>query len=241
MKEDNVKYSMSFWYNNTKSRYNRYCKYCQHCGSMQNKQVMCQWFGMTTIEAAKFNCPIPTAGVAMLMENDAVIKAHINAKLNDKKGGTVVPPSNFQFGTTESTDRQKDMSNLTRPHGGAGAHAGKEPLTPSQISAAKCEESDCPYYGQNAAYCKICGQAHQIIHSLNPDMCANLVYGSCDGHACKCEKYIDFDNWNIKKHIEAGRANTLCDCRDYIHFDKETACCEHPDAPDCNNEIYGYK
>lgn len=30
---------------------------------------------------------------------------------------------------------------------------------------------------------------------MNPDMCANLLWGECDGHACKCARYVDFVDW----------------------------------------------
>lgn len=148
MKAELYKIHKQWWYNNPQSPFQRYCQYCDYCVNTNGDDKLCAWFQSSCYEAAAHRCPIPSAGVAMLMESEAVFNAHVKANLEHKKGGTIVPPSNFQFGTTELTDQQRVINEKPRPHGSAGAHARKEPLAPTSIFQKKCTKIDCPYYRQ---------------------------------------------------------------------------------------------
>lgn len=102
------------------------------------------------------DCPITTQGGEIFTKNESLFLANFVGISPRKKGGTVVPPSNFQFVTTEGLYSQRVTDKFPRPHGPAGAHTRREPLAPTQISLQKCGDTTCPYYGHMATYCQIC-------------------------------------------------------------------------------------
>lgn len=187
------------FYNNPTGRYNRFCRFCDHLQGSNINNFYCTFFGERCHEAVRKLCPLPTAGVAMLMESESVMSSHIQASKEGRKGGTVVPPSDFQSVSTESVHAQKVTSKTPRPHGHTRAHSRKEPLAPTHFSGQLCGKTDCIYYGHRADYCEICTTDKQPVEKIYPDMCANLLFGECDGHACKCQRYVDFVDW-CNKH-----------------------------------------
>ena len=201
------------FYNNPTSRYNRFCRFCDHLQGNDITNFFCAYFGERCHDAVWKMCPLPTAGVAMLMESEAVMSGHIRANMEGRKGGTVVPPSDFQSVSTESVHTQKVTSKTPRPHGPARAHTRKEPLAPTQFSPQICGKTDCIYYGRMADYCKVCSIENQEAEKLYPDMCANLLFGECDGHACRCQRYVDFVDWCNTHNVECA-ADCSADCND---------------------------
>lgn len=79
-----------------------------------------------------------------------------------EKGGTVVPPSDFQSATTKCAKHKQLTKKNSRPHAYARAGAGEEPLCTDIKNNNICGHRDYPYYNQMADYCKICTQkTHQ--------------------------------------------------------------------------------
>lgn len=74
-----------------------------------------------------------------------------------EKGGTVVPPSDFQSLSTESAYQQQVEEKFPRPHASARAQAGDIPQSPTPDLTQKCNFADCPNFGHAATYCQICG------------------------------------------------------------------------------------
>ena len=104
------------------------------------------------------------------------------AKLRIEKGGTVVPPSDFQSVTTESTNQQQVAKKNPRPHGSARAQAGDIPQSPTPDLAIKCNFSDCPYYGHAATYCQICTLRGKPLGSIEPldlGQCLTIPCSAC--------------------------------------------------------------
>lgn len=161
------------FYNNPTGRYSRFCRFCDHLQGSNINNFYCTFFGERCHEAVRKMCPLPTAGVAMLMESESVMSSHIQANMEGRKGGTVVPPSDFQSVSTESVHAQKVTSETPRPHGHTRAHSRKEPLAPTHFSGQLCGKTDCIYYGHRADYCEICTTDKQPVEKIYPDMCAN--------------------------------------------------------------------
>ena len=111
------------------SRYNRFCVHCYHRGRQGECETFCDWFGTECIDAVRKYCPIPTAMVSMLMEIDAAAGMPNQGNTRGEKGGTVVPPSDFQSVSTKGVETQIDRVESLRPHGSARAHLRED--TPS--------------------------------------------------------------------------------------------------------------
>lgn len=182
-------------WNNWNGHYRKYCHWCNHRIKAGEDEAFCSAYFKHCREAVYNDCIIPFAGVSMLNEDLTQIEVFPDRKRKGRKGGTVVPPSNFQFVSTQCADTQSDARKPLRPHGSARAHARKEPLAPTQKDWRKCGKEDCPYYGHLASYCIICSNRKDNHAKQLPDMCANLLFGECDGHACKCDRYVDFIDW----------------------------------------------
>ena len=84
----------------------------------------------------------------MLIEKETTLMkliGHFNTCLDNnyqrknlaEKGGTVVPPSKFHFGSTEETESQSVIEKTPRPRGSARAHAGESPIATTSISDKK--------------------------------------------------------------------------------------------------------
>lgn len=118
-----------WFYNMPGSRYNRFCLHCYHRCSVGQNDKICDWFGDECVDAVRLYCPIPTAMVSMLMEFDAAADTQNQGAIQLAKGGTVVPPSDFQSVSTQAAETQKDTRKSPRPHGSARAHSRED--TPS--------------------------------------------------------------------------------------------------------------
>lgn len=121
------------------SRYNRFCLHCYHRGRQGECETFCDWFGCECVDAVRMSCPIPTAMVSMLMEIDAAADMPNQGNLLGEKGGTVVPPSDFQSVSTKGAETQGDMVGCPRPRGSARAHLRED--TPS-ATPENCPEID---------------------------------------------------------------------------------------------------
>lgn len=85
---------------------------------------------------------------------NVITRGYIRAE----KGGTVVPPSDFQSATTKCIQTKQVRKKNTRTHAYARACAGEKPLCAGIKTNNICGHKDCPYYNQIADYCKICTQ-----------------------------------------------------------------------------------
>lgn len=89
---------------------------------------------------------------------NVITRGYIQAE----KGGTVVPPSDFQSTTTKCVQNKHVTKKSTRPHAYTRAGAHEAQLCTNIKTNNICENRDCPYYNKLADYCKICTQkTHQ--------------------------------------------------------------------------------
>ncbi len=129
-----------WFYNVPGSRYNRFCVHCYHRGRQGECETFCDWFGTECIDAVRKYCPIPTAMVSMLMEIDAAAGMPNQGNTRGEKGGTVVPPSDFQSVATKGVETQIDRVESLRPHGSARAHLREDAPSATPENDTKIDE-----------------------------------------------------------------------------------------------------
>lgn len=178
---------------NKESRFNKWCKRCQHSSNLETDNPFCQWFGEPCQEAIWFECPIPSAQLDETSGDNSCMGDNSQGNDLPEKGDTVVSPSKFHFVSTESAESQSVIEKTPRPHGSARAHAGDNPLAPTQNSRKKCSLSECPFLEWGINYHKYCSYNMDSILKKNPLLCKWLITGTCDGHACCCEKFHPFN------------------------------------------------
>lgn len=169
MKKELKQIHKDWFYNNPASRYSRFCRNCNHRVRYKDDDKYCGWYGEECIEAVRNHCPIPSAEVTMLMEIEVEMSIHNKRTRAEEKGGTIVPPSNFQFVSTQYAEKEQVAEKTPRPHGSARAHSREDTPGATPIFTQNCAKTDCPYYGHMATYCRVCGHTKHVIHNRHPD------------------------------------------------------------------------
>ena len=114
---------------NPQSRFNKWCRKCVHSCNLDNDEPICQWYGKTCQEAVWHDCPIPSAFIDETPDNCTCSDANSYANVPPQKGGTVVPPSNFQLVRTKRTETKSVTHKTPRPRASAQAHPREETPT----------------------------------------------------------------------------------------------------------------
>ena len=83
-------------WNYWRGHYRTYCHWCEWRVTAGLDEAYCAAYGKNCLEAVDYDCIIPHAGVSMLHEDLAQIDVQPVRKREGRKGGTVVPPSDFQ-------------------------------------------------------------------------------------------------------------------------------------------------
>lgn len=112
----------SEWFkNNEQSPFHKWCRKCSHSCNLDKDEPLCQWFGKSCKKAVRYDCPIPHALMNETPDDDTKSEANSSANVPPQKGGTVVPPSDFQSAATQFTDTTSVTDNSPRPRASAQA------------------------------------------------------------------------------------------------------------------------